>query len=76
MSTQEKINKAKELVETLLRIIPEDADVAAMQIWQVFDSSTGRTGWHIQWFGTQGASHIGGIVSDFVNEVAELRESA
>lgn len=73
------MSKTTETVKALLKTIYEDADVNAMQIWKGYDVSTGRTGWHIQWFGTSGAEYIGGSVSeveDFVNEVAELRESA
>ena len=70
---------AKEMVKALLKTVYIDGDVNAMQIWKGYEPSTGRTGWHIQWFGTPGAEYIGGSVSEveeFVNEVAELRESA
>ena len=73
------MSKARETVKALLKTTYDDADVNAMQIWKGYDVSTGRTGWHIQWFGTSGAEYIGGSVSeveDFVNEVAELQEAA
>ena len=68
---------AKETIREMLKGIYDDADVNAMQIWKGYDVSTGRTGWHIQWFGTSGAEYIGGSVSeveDFVNEVADAWE--
>lgn len=73
------MSKATETVKALLKTVYEDGDVNAMQIWKGYEPCTGRTGWHIQWFGTQGAEYIGGSVSeveDFVNEVAEALENA
>ena len=69
---------SKATVKALLKTVYGDADVNAAQVWKGYEPCTGRTGWHIQWFGTQGAEYIGGSVSeveDFVNEVADGREA-
>lgn len=72
------MSKATSTVKALLKTVYDDADVNAAQVWKGYEPCTGRTGWHIQWFGTQGAEYIGGSVSeveDFVNEVADGREA-
>lgn len=67
------------MVAALLKSIYEDGEINAAHIWKGYDVSTGRTGWHLQWFGTQGAEFLGESVSEveeYVNEVASLREDA
>ena len=72
-----KISKSREMVTELLKMVYDEKDVDAMQIWHGYEISTGQTGWHIQWAGTQGAQYIGANrreVADFVDEIFALQD--
>lgn len=72
-----KRTNAGQMVEALLKTVHDDGDVNAARIWRGYEVSTGKTGWHVQWFGTSGAEFLGGSVSEveeYVDAVASLHE--
>ena len=70
---------AGQQVELLLKSVYADGEVNAARIWKGFDVSTGRTGWHLQWFGRNEVQYLGNSISEvaeYVDATASSREDA